>query len=175
MPIEGIEQPEILTVSPTLRLRKYGGVFDFALPWYQDPVVLKMSEGENTKPYTLKNLNWMYTYLNSHGELYWIEELQGDEFVPIGDVTMWQDDLPIVLGSPQVRGRGIGKAVIKALIARARSLGWDHLSVQNIYSYNTASQNLFLSCGFHETGKTETGASYRLELAEDGAVAESRK
>ena len=173
MPIEGIEQPEILSVSPTLRLRKYGGVFDFALPWYQDPVVLKMSEGPDVKPYTLENLNWMYTYLDSHGELYWIEEQQRNEFVPIGDVTMWQDDLPIVLGSPHVRGRGIGKAVIKALIARARSLGWDHLSVQNIYSYNTASQKLFLSCGFQETGKTETGASYRLELTEDSAAAES--
>ena len=172
MPIEGIEQPEILDISPTLRLRKYGGVFDFALPWYQDPVVLKMSEGENTKPYALDNLNWMYTYLNDHGELYWIEELQENEFVPIGDVTMWQDDLPIVLGSPQVRGRGIGKAVITALIARARSLGWDHLSVQNIYSYNTASQRLFLSCGFCETGKTETGASYRLELAK-GSTADA--
>ena len=173
MPIEGIVQPEILTVSPTLRLRKYSGAFDFALPWYQDPVVLKMSEGPDVKPYTLENLNWMYTYLNNHGELYWIEELQETEFVPIGDVTMWRDDLPIVLGSPSVRGRGIGKAVITALIARARTLGWDHLGVENIYSYNTASQRLFLSCGFHETNKTETGASYRLELTKDSTASEN--
>ena len=173
MPIEGIEQPEILSVSPTLRLRKYSGVFDFALPWYQDPVVLKMSEGPDVKPYTLENLNWMYPYLDSHGELYWIEKWQETKFVPIGDVTMWQDDLPIVLGFPDVRGRGIGKAVIKALIARAKSLGWDHLSVQNIYNYNTASQRLFLSCGFQETGKTETGASYRLELTESSTAGET--
>ncbi len=164
MPVEGIPQPELLLISPTLRLRKYGGVFDFALPWYQDPVVLRMSEGEGTEPYTLENLKWMYTYLDTHGELYWIEEDQGAGFVPIGDVTLCREDLPIALGSSSVRGRGIGKAVLKALIERARALHWDHLAVQNIYSYNAASQKLFLSCGFKETEKTKTGASYRLEL-----------
>lgn len=164
MPIEAIEQPEFIEISPTLRLKRYDGVFDFALPWYQDPVVLRMSEGEGTKPYTLENLKVMYAYLDAHGELYWIEEDQGTGFVPIGDVTIWQEDLPIALGSSAVRGRGIGKSVLQALIARARSLHWDHLRVQNIYSYNTASQRLFLSCGFRETKKTETGASYRLEL-----------
>lgn len=164
MPIEAVEQPEFLVVSPTLRLHRYYGVFDFALPWYRDPVVLKMSEGAEAKPYTLENLKRMYTYLDAHGELYWIEELRNGEFVPIGDVTMWQDDLPIALGSPDVRGRGIGKAVLQSLIRRARELGWSHLKVQNIFSYNIASQRLFLSCGFQEAGKTETGASYRLEL-----------
>lgn len=164
MPVEAIEQPEFLEVSPTLRLRKYDGFFDFALPWYQDPVVLRMSEGEGTQPYTLENLKAMYAYLDAHGELYWIEELQNGKFVPIGDVTLCWEDLPIALGSPAVRSRGIGKAVLHALITRARALSWDHLAVQNIFSYNTASQRLFLSCGFRETKKTETGASYRLEL-----------
>lgn len=56
MPVSGIAQPEIIEVSPTLRLKKYAGEFDFALPWYQDPVVLRMSEGESAKPYTLDNL-----------------------------------------------------------------------------------------------------------------------
>lgn len=164
MPIEGMIQPELIPVSPTLRLRKYDGIFDFALPWYQDPVVLKMSEGENTAPYPMETLEKMYSYLDAHGELYWIEEDQGAGFVPIGDVTLCREDMPIVLGSPAVRGRGIGKAVVKALIERARALCWDHLAVQNIFSYNTASQKLFLSCGFRETEKTPDGAGYRLEL-----------
>lgn len=164
MPIEAIEQPEILEISPTLRLKKYGGAFEFALPWYQDPVVLRMSEGEGVKPYTLENLKVMYSYLDSHGELYWIETLRDGEFVPIGDVTLEPEDLPIALGFPDVRGKGIGRAVIRALIERARSLGWDHLSIQNIFDYNLASQKMFLSCGFQKTGSTKDGASYRLEL-----------
>lgn len=164
MPIDGITQPEIIEISPTLRLKKFSGEFDFALPWYSDPVVLKMSEGENAKPYTLENLNKTYSYLNANGELYWIEELRGDKFVPIGDVTMWQEDMPIALGSPDVRGRGIGKAVVCALIDRARSLGWHELRVENIFSYNEASRRLFTSCGFAECAKTENGASYKLVL-----------
>lgn len=164
MPIEGITQPEIIEISPTLRLKKYDGKFDFALPWYQDPVVLRMSEGENAKPYTLENLTIMYGYLSSHGELYWIEELRGGKFVPIGDVTMWQEDLPIALGSPEVRGRGIGTAVLNTLISRARSLGWAELRVENIFTYNEASRRLFTACGFAECAKTENGASYRLVL-----------
>ena len=166
MPIESIEQPDLIEISPTLRLKKYAGVFDFALPWYQDPVVLRMSEGPDVKPYTLENLKFMYSYLDSHGELYWIEQLRDGEFVPIGDVTLEPEDLPIVLGFPDVRGRGIGRAVIRALIERARSLGWDHLSVQNIYDYNLASQKMFLSCGFQKTESTETGASYRLLITQ---------
>lgn len=164
MPIEGIVQPDIIEISNCLRLKKYDGKFDFALPWYQDPVVLRMSEGENTKPYTLENLTIMYTYLSSQGELYWIEELRDGKFVPIGDVTMWHEDMPIALGSPEVRGRGIGKAVVGALIKRARALGWSELNVGNIFAYNEASRRLFTACGFVECAKTETGASYKLML-----------
>lgn len=164
MPIDGITQPKAIEISSTLRLRSFDGEFDFALPWYRDPVVLKMSEGENVTLYTLETLTRMYTYLSSMGELYWIEELRDGRFVPIGDVTMWQEDMPIVLGSSDVRGRGIGKAVVSVLIERARSLGWSELRVENIFTYNEASRRLFTSCGFTECGKTENGASYMLKL-----------
>lgn len=164
MPIDGITQPKAIEISSTLRLRSFDGEFDFALPWYRDPVVLKMSEGESVTPYTLETLTRMYTYLSSMGELYWIEELRDGRFVPIGDVTMWQEDMPIALGSSDVRGRGIGKAVVSVLIERARSLGWSELRVENIFTYNEASRRLFTSCGFTECGKTENGASYMLKL-----------
>lgn len=164
MPIVGIDQPEILQIRSDLRLRKYDGNFAVALPWYQDPVVLRGSEGENVKPYSLSNLEVMYTYLSGKGELYWIELDKGNGFTPIGDVTLWQEDLPIALGSDDVRGKGIGKAVLTALIDRARSLGWRELHVENIFTYNEASRRLFTSCGFVKCGETETGNSYKLEL-----------
>ena len=34
MPIPTIEQPEILPISESLRLRRYDGAFSLALPWY---------------------------------------------------------------------------------------------------------------------------------------------
>lgn len=36
MPIDGILQPEQISISDRLRLRKYDGVVDFALGWYQE-------------------------------------------------------------------------------------------------------------------------------------------
>ncbi len=164
MPIEGIVQPEILPVSPALRLRKYDGKHDFALPWYQDRELVRLVDGPDAAPYDGEKLARMYSYLDGHGELYWIEGKSGPGFTPIGDVTLCREDLPIVIGPGACRGKGVGKAVVSALIRRARSLCWDHMAVREIYSYNTASQRLFLSCGFREAEKTELGSGYRLEL-----------
>lgn len=51
----------------------------------------------------------MYRYLDAHGELYFIEILDKGRFTPIGDVTFWQEDMPIIIGDSRYRGRGIGK------------------------------------------------------------------
>ena len=45
MPIPGIVQPDILPVSDRLRLRKYDGVFAFALPWYLDTETVYLVDG----------------------------------------------------------------------------------------------------------------------------------
>lgn len=167
MPIEGIAQPEILPVSPTLCLKRFCPEEDcaFALPWYQDESIIKLVEGPEATVYdSMERLLRMYHYLNQHGELYWIEELQGGAFVPIGDVTLEREDMPIVIGPAGCRGRGIGRAVIGALVNRAKSLGWDHAAVHEIYHYNTASRRMFLICGFYECGETEDGKSYRLDF-----------
>lgn len=170
MPLEGIVQPDILPISPTLRLRRYtdgSSEEDFAaaLPWYQDRELVRLVDGPDARPYdTVEKLAGMYNYLDTHGELYWIEELQNSRFIPIGDVTLQREDMPIVLGPADCRGRGTGKAVVYTLIRRAKALGWDHAAVREIYSYNIASRKLFLSCGFRETGRTELGNSYRLDF-----------
>ena len=36
MAIQGIEQPSVISIDAFLRLRKFDGVYDFALEWYQD-------------------------------------------------------------------------------------------------------------------------------------------
>lgn len=56
MAIQGIEQPEILQIDDTLRLRKYDGVHDFALVWYQDKETVCLVDG-NQNPYTPERLD----------------------------------------------------------------------------------------------------------------------
>ena len=163
MPIQGIEQPELIQVDETIRLRKYDGIHDFALEWYQDPEVVWLVDGVRT-PYDADKLGRMYRYLNQQGELYWIEMLKNGSYRPIGDVTFWQEDMPIVIGDPACRGKGIGRKVVAALIQRGRELGYDRLYVDQIYHYNAASRKCFQSAGFVPYQDIEKGTSYVLDL-----------
>lgn len=163
MPMDGIVQPEILPVSADLRLRRYDGQADFALDWYQDEETLMLVDGKNF-PYDLERLYRMYTYLDKRGELYFIERLQEGAFVPIGDVTLCRDDLPIVIGERSLRGRGIGRQVVEALARRAKSLGFSRLLVREIYSWNLGSQKMFEAVGFVRYTEEANGYGYRMEL-----------
>ena len=161
--IQGIEQPEIIQIDNTLRLRKYDGVHDFALEWYQDEETVYLVDGKRD-PYTMERLGGMYRYLNNAGELYFIEALENGTYKPIGDVTFWQEDMPIVIGDRNYRGRKIGRRVVSALVKRGVALGYNHLEVGEIYDWNEGSRRCFESVGFQAYEKTEKGAKYRLLL-----------
>ena len=85
-------------------------------------------------------------------------------YKPVGDVTFWQEDMPIVIGDPAYRGKGIGRKVISTLIERGKELGYDHLAVEEIYDWNIGSRRCFESVGFVACEKSEKGSSYRLAL-----------
>lgn len=163
MPIAGIVQPEILPVDEELRLRRYDGVNGFALSWYQDAETLWLVDGCR-EPYDEAKLNAMYRYLDAQGELYWIEVREADAWRPVGDVTFWEQDMPIVIGEKHLRGCGIGPRVISALAERGRSLGYPCLTVQEIYYYNTASRRCFEKAGFRAVAETDKGVTLRLDL-----------
>ena len=163
MPIPGVEQPNLLPIGDTLRLRRFADQYPFAFDWYQDPETVWLVDGVKT-PYTWEKLGRMYHYLDKQGELYFIEVLEEGVFRPVGDVCFWKDDLPIVIGDPSCRGKGIGRKVIAALIQRGRDLGYDTLRVSEIYEYNGASRKCFESMGFRACEKTEDGSRYVLML-----------
>ena len=161
MPIPEVTQPEILPISSTLRLRRFDGFFDFAFDWYQDIETVWLVDGVRV-PYTREKLERMYRWLDTHGELYFIETLENGTFKPIGDVCFWQEDMPIVIGDRHYRGKGIGKKVVSALIQRGRALEYPRIYVRDIYNYNTASRKCFESAGFRICESTEEG--YRLVM-----------
>lgn len=167
MPISGVEQPSLLPIDATLRLRRFDGRMEFALAWYQDLYTVRMVDGPNAGPYDWEKLRRMYGFLDKQGELYWIDWLKDGNFQPIGDVTFWQADMPIVIGEPACRGAGVGKRVVRALIARGRELGYPELFVREIYHENEPSRRLFESLGFRSCGETELGRRYRLPLLEN--------
>ncbi|MEL5377609.1 N-acetyltransferase family protein [Serratia ureilytica] len=82
----------------------------------------------------------------------------------IGDWRAWDGYRHTVEHSVYVhqahRGAGIGKALLLALIARAREIG-KHVMVAGIESGNRASIQLHLALGFREVGRMEqVGAKF---------------
>lgn len=163
MPIKDITQPEVINIDEHLRLRRYDGKHDFAIAWYQDQELVRMIDGDTT-PYSVEKVKRMYDYLERHGELYFIEVKEQDVFIPIGDVTFWQEDMPIVIGEIEYRSKGIGKKVVHTLIERARQIGYEEIFVGEIFDFNIASRKCFESMGFRECGTTTLGHRYCLVL-----------
>jgi RimJ/RimL family protein N-acetyltransferase len=163
MPIVGIKQPAFIQVDENIRLRKFDGIYDFAFEWYQDEETVYLVDGKR-EPYTQEQLKRMYEYLNQHGELYFIEVMNGTSYQAIGDVTFWKEDMPIVIGDKTFRGKGVGKKVVTCLIERGKTLGYHMLKVNEIYSYNIASRKCFESMGFESYEQTERGNRFQLRL-----------
>ena len=163
MAIPGVEQPAYIQIEDDLRLRRYDGTAYFALPWYQDVELVFLVDGVR-KAYGREYMYDMYTYLDAHGELYFIEALENGAWTPIGDVAFSREDMPIVIGEPAYRGRGVGRKVVRALMDRGRVLGYETLGVREIYDFNAASIRCFMACGFAPVEKTEQGWRYEAKL-----------
>jgi RimJ/RimL family protein N-acetyltransferase len=150
MPFKNINQPEIIDIDDSLRLRAYDGNYLIAFAWYQDDVVRKFSEGI-TDPAERLDENWVALKLNSlnkDGELYFIEVLEGSVYIPIGDVTLQENNPPIEIGIARYRGIGIGTKVMKTLIKRAREIGIKKIYNTGCYEDNFAAQKMFEKTGF---------------------------
>jgi RimJ/RimL family protein N-acetyltransferase len=144
----------ILQRDPGLRLRSVRLPEDvsIALPWYADPEVMDLSESTR-EPYDEAVVKGMYSYLLGRGEAYIIEvrdEARG--WMPVGDVALTPQSVPIVIGVPEHRNRGLGRRVLELVIARARELGWRVLRTKGIWTRNTRSRRLFEAVGFKLVG-----------------------
>lgn len=164
MPLPNIEQPEIIQINNTLRLRRYDGHYEKLLPGYQTPYVYQNSEGifDDAKKPTLNYVKGMCEYLDSIGELYFIETLEDNVYISIGDITVKPENPPIAIWDAKYRGCGIGKAAMLAIIERMKSLGYCKITGSEVFKWNIASQKLHEGLGFQRIG--EEGDSYIYEL-----------
>lgn len=74
--------------------------------------------------------------------------MKNSEFIPIGDVTLKENNPPIEIGISQYRGKGIGKRVMQELVCRAREIGIQKIYNTGCYEDNIASQRMLESAGF---------------------------
>lgn len=166
MPLLNITQPEVIEVNSWLQLRKYDGNFELFLPGYQNPAVYQNSEGifEKSKIPDLDYVKGMCNYLNKVGELYYIEVKENTGFVPIGDVTIKNENPPIAIWRDEYRTKGIGFAVMKVVIARLKELGYKKIVGSTVYKWNVASQGLHEKLGFSRVEEREDEIIYERNL-----------
>ncbi|MFX3644787.1 GNAT family N-acetyltransferase [Streptococcus suis] len=163
MAITGIKQADILEIDKQVRLRRYDGQHDFAFEWHQDLELVCLIDGVQER-YSLDLLNRMYDYLSKNGECYFIEIFEDNQFIPIGDVTLFADDFAIAIGDKRYWKKGIGTKVLHRMIERAREVGLEEILVDEIYDWNPGSRKLFEKCGFEAVEKTKKGWSYKMIL-----------
>lgn len=155
---------DYVNVNDELRLVKYDEkYYSISEEWYKDKEILYYSEGETVEVYDRKQIEQMYGYLSTNGELYFIQVKQGDEWVIIGDTTLLEDNMPIVIGDKAYWSKGIGRKVIKALIEKGRSQGMTIFRTR-IYYYNHRSKAMFKSLGFKLEKKWDKEESYVLKV-----------
>lgn len=166
MALQNITQPEVIEINNWLRLRKYDGNYELFLPGYQNPVVYQNSEGifDEDKIPNLDYVKRMCSGLAKVGELYYIEVKDREEFVPIGDVTVKDENPPIATWLDAYRGKGIGKLVMKTVICRLKALGFEKITDSTVYKWNIPSQKMHENLGFVRVGEEDDEFIYELDI-----------
>ena len=85
-------------------------------------------------------------------------------YVPIGDVTVKDENPPIAIWVDTYRGKGIGKQVMQTVIDRLKALGFVKITGSTVYQWNTSSQKLHESLGFCKVAEDEKEIVYERVL-----------
>ena len=145
-------------VDANICLVPYYPAYDTALAWYRDAQLCKQVDNRDSV-YDLPLLKRMYHYLDTHGELFYIE-YRG---VLCGDVSLrTTGELAIVI-CKEYQNKHIGRKVIEKMLEMARERGLAECFA-HIYSFNTQSQKMFESIGF--VPQDEERYIYKLQKGE---------
>ena len=116
-----------------------------SLEWYQDPDVCRQADNID-HVYDLDRLNFMYTYLSTHGDCFYIQ-YRGQ---PAGDITL-QDNAEIsIVICKAYQNRHISRRCVFNMPALAKEKGMKEVKA-NICSFSTQSRKMFESAGFRKT------------------------
>lgn len=131
-----------LIVDTDIRLLPYYPACETALAWYQDAQLCKQVDDRDSV-YDMSLLKRMYHYLDTHGELFYIE-YQG---TLCGDVCLQENGELAIVICREYQDRHIGRKVITALLKRAKERGFKSCFA-HIYPFNAQSRKMFERIGF---------------------------
>lgn len=145
--IDGHFQPKEIMIDDTLSLVKYYPNYKRTLPWYQDLDVCRQVDNRDSA-YDLKLLSQMYRYLSEKGECYYIKFRENGRSHLVGDITLYNGEIAIVI-CKEYQNRHLGRKSVEALLKRAKEIGWAKVEAE-IYAFNHQSRRMFLSVGFRQ-------------------------
>lgn len=148
--------PPLILADDDLRLRPVRMPDDVAqaVPWYRDPEVLHLAQGEESGPWDAAMVQRMYREMATRCEVYIIEVSVGGNWHAIGDAAVCPTaGIPIVIGEQKWRSRGLGRRVLALLVGRARTLGWSKMVVSGVFRDNDRARRLYEGAGFRITGQ----------------------
>ena len=126
-------------VDDEIVLVRYYPNYKTTLAWYQDLDLCKQVDNRDTA-YDLELLKRMYSYLNKHGDLFYIKYKNR----LCGDVCLQPSvEVNIVIAKP-FQNKHIGRRVVNEIIQLAREKNMHELQAE-IYIFNTQSQKMFQS------------------------------
>lgn len=145
--IDNYIQPGEIKIDETLSLVKYYPNYKTTLPWYQDAELCKQVDNRDGV-YDRQRLSCMYRYLAKTGECYYIKIREKGRSRLIGDITLYNGEIAVVV-CKQYQNRHIGRKAVEALLKRAKDVAWTKVEAE-IYDFNKQSRKMFLSIGFKQ-------------------------
>ncbi len=143
--IEGHAQAREIVIDDSLSLVKYYDNYDVSLTWYQNTTICKQVDNVDTA-YTLEKLRKMYHYLNGNGECYYIKIYEDNKEKLIGDISLYNGEIAIII-CEEYQNKGIGKKAIQKILLRAKNIGIQEVKA-HIYDFNEQSKKTFVKLGF---------------------------
>lgn len=150
--IGNFKQPKKIEVDENLSLVKYYPYYKKTLLWYQDLKLCKQVDNVD-KVYDLEKLKKMYNYLSKNGECYYIKLFERGRYYLIGDISLCNGEISIVI-SKEYQNRHLGRKAVLTILKRAMEIGFKEVKAK-IFDFNSQSKNMFLALGFEKVGNEE--------------------
>lgn len=157
--IDNFIQPKEIKVDDTLSLVKYYRNYKRTLSWYQDLSICKQVDNIDYV-YDIDRLSRMYRYLSKNGECYYLKIREKGRHRLVGDISLFNGKIAIVI-SKEYQNRHLGRKAVIAILKRAKEIGLKQVDAE-IYDFNEQSKKMFLAVGFKQIDKER----YRYHIEE---------
>lgn len=136
-----------------------------ALNWPRDAAEFRLWVGEKIQYGTSVDAIWKKIKADERGTYAFYDGSQLVGFAQAYEKVENGIHIACLIVNPDVRGKGVGRAFVKALLEKAWSQRQTQFITLNVYPENAPARSLYKSLGFAEAGENQGMDAMRLEKA----------